>query len=101
MNTTGFCSRRLLDCAEDADAEGFDAFMEQVGSKKQPKFTHTFARRDALKTILAQREQLRECSARSAGTDSAGTNRQGTRMRDRRMLACAHASLSYDSCKLP
>jgi hypothetical protein len=32
-----FCSRRLLDCAEDADAASFDAFMTQVASNKQSK----------------------------------------------------------------
>ena len=53
-----FCARRLLDCAEDADAASFSGFMEQVLSKKQSKLTHTFQRRQALKAILAQREEL-------------------------------------------
>jgi len=53
-----FCARRLIDCAEDADAESFRAFLAQVESKKQVKLTHTFARREALKAVLSQREPL-------------------------------------------
>ena len=46
-----FCARRLLDCAEDADARAFRAFMDQVASQKHAKLTHTFARREALKAV--------------------------------------------------
>ena len=53
-----FCARRLIDCAEDADAESFRAFMAQVESQKQSKLTHTFARCKALKAVLSDREQL-------------------------------------------
>lgn len=53
-----FCARRLLDCAEDADADAFSAFMSQVSSQKQSKLTLTFARRESLKAVLVQREEL-------------------------------------------
>ena len=58
-----FCARRLLDCAEDADAASFRAFIEQVVCQKHSKLAQTFARREALKTVRARRRRRCHISA--------------------------------------
>ena len=55
-----FVAKRLLGFAEEGDVEGFSGFLAQAADSSALKLQQTFQRREALRSVLAQRHALAE-----------------------------------------